>query len=507
MSATSAPAQTASTNGIQAAHQSNNASTTAKGTQSKPADLFSNLLGLLSATQDEPLTIGVASLLGDASSEGPDPEDLSGDPQAALTALGNPLADLIGWPGAVTNSGASSGGEVALTSRKAQPASTPAAGSLATSASTEESMAAGAESGLSLQGMSMLAEPVAADPRLVPDIKSPATPAQGAPLPNPAGTSASKTAADSDAVSVRYGDSATPKTDAETSSPVRGSDYMVARPANWRSTTTLATAAATVGHQGTASTQTAALQSTAAQQSQSVAVQRNAMADPALPQPRNTMTPNERFSGSGSGNAAAEAVAPGWAAVGTQGQAAQGETHSSGGGREPSPLAGISLPETVDTETPEEAFSLDAALSAEEELDGTTFLSPNQLRHANVRVGEGTDEAIDIRLSLEGEAVNVDFRTDNAEVRAGLQHNAGATLSELMQRGGVQLGGVSVGAQSQQPQGQSGQADSAAPRVGASSGRHLSGTRGDEDTASLENRPRAAAARRSDGGPGLDIFA
>ena len=499
MTATSAPAQTASTNGNQAARQSTGSSTSAKDTQGKPADLFSNLLGLLSATQDEPLTIGGAS------SEVADPEDLSDDPQAALTALGNPLADLIGWPGAIVNAGASNAGEAALTSNKAQPASTTVANSLATAESTEGGMAAGAESDLSLTGMSLLAEPTAADPGLVPDIKSPATPAQGTPLPNPAGTSASKTAADSDAVSVRYGDSATPKTDAETSSPARGSDYMVARPANWRSTTTLATAAATVGHQGTASTQTAALQSAAAQQSQSVAVQRNAMADPALPQPRNTMTPNERFSGSG--NAAAEAVAPGWATVGTQGQAAQGETHSSGGGREPSPLAGTSLPETVDTETPEEAFSLDAALSAEEELDGTTFLSPNQLRHANVRVGEGTDEAIDIRLSLEGDAVNVDFRTDNAEVRAGLQHNAGASLSELMQRGGVQLGGVSVGTQSQQSQGQSGQADSAPPRVGASSGRNLSGTRGDEDTARMENRPRAAAARRSDGGPGLDIFA
>ena len=514
--ATSTSAQAAPTNG----NQASGSAATSKSAQRNPADLFSNLLGLLSATLDEPLSIGGASPLGDASADGTDPEDpnnlLSGDPQAGLTALGsagaNPLADLIGWPGAAAAAAAaaaSSAGESARAADKAPSATTPAgaAATAATSAPTDMSTSAGTESGLSLQGMTLLAQPTAAEPGLVPDLKTPptTTPAaspQGNSLSNAAVMSASKATADSDAVSVRYGDTPTPKTDTETSIPVRNGDYMAARPANWRSTTTLANAGASASLPGTAATQTAAIQNAAVQQSQSVAVQRNPMADPSLPQPRNTTAPNERFGSS----TAAEAVAADWIAVGTQGQATKGETHSSGGGREEPLLAGSSLPEATDAEAPEEVFSLDAALSAEEELDGTAFLSPNQLRHASVRVGEGTDEAIDIRLSLEGDAVNVDFRTDNAEVRAGLQHHAGASLSDLMQRGGIQLGGVSVGAQSQQQRGQSGQADSAPSRVGASSGRSIPGTRGDETTGP-ETRPRAPAARRSDGGPGLDIFA
>jgi flagellar hook-length control protein FliK len=511
--ATSTAAQSAPTNG----NQATGSAAASKTAQRKPADLFSNLLGLLSATRDEPLTIGGASPLGDASADGTDPEDpnslLSGDPQGGLTALGNaganPLADLIGWPGAAATAAAaaaSSAGEIARAADRAPSASTSAA-TAATSAPIDMSASADGELGHSLQGMTLLAQPTAAEPGLVPDSKTPPTTTptaspQGNPLSSAAGVTAPKASADSDAASVRYGDTPTPKTDTNASIPVRNGDYMAARPANWRSTTTLATTSASTSSPSSASTLTAALQNAAVQQSQSIAVQRSAMADPSLPQPRNTMAPNERFSSS----TGAEAVTADWIGVGAQGQAAKGETHSSGGGREDSLLAGNSLPEAMDAEAPEEVFSLDEALSTEEALDSTAFLSPNQLRHANVRVGEGTDEAIDIRLSLEGDAVNVDFRTDNAEVRAGLQHNAGASLSDLMQRGGIQLGGVSVGAQSQQSRGQSGHADSAPSRVGASSGRSLSGTRGD-DTPGLETRPRAPASPRSDGGPGLDIFA
>jgi hypothetical protein len=163
---------------------------------------------------------------------------------------------------------------------------------------------------------------------------------------------------------------------------------------------------------------------------------------------------------------------------------------------------GAAQPEPGDLDAPEEAFSLDAALAAEEELEGTEFMNPQQLRNASVRIGEGTDEALDIRLSLEGDAVNVDFRTDNAEVRAGLQHNAGTSLNDLMQRGGVQLGGVSIGGQSQQPGGQSGNPESDTPRVGGASLRKpLAEGQGGE----AGGRP--PAARRGDGGPALDVFA
>ena len=301
---------------------------------------------------------------------------------------------------------------------------------------------------------------------------------------------------------MRYSEATAPAPDAETSSLARNNDHVAARPANWRGTTTLATAGTSAGLPGNASTQTAALQNAAVLKSQSVAVQRNPMAETSLPLPRNTFAPNERVV---EGNLADAATAD-WAAVGAHGEPAKGQSHASGGGREDPLLAGTAPPEAADAEAPEEAFSLDAALAAEEELDGTAFLSPNQLRQANVRVGEGTDEAIDIRLSLEGEAVNVEFRTDNAEVRAGLQHNAGASLSDLMQRGGIQLGGVSVGGQSPQSRGQSGQGESAPPRVGPAGGRSQPRARVDE-TAGPQTRAHMPAARRSDGGPALDIFA
>ncbi|MEZ5704100.1 MAG: flagellar hook-length control protein FliK [Burkholderiaceae bacterium] len=227
------------------------------------------------------------------------------------------------------------------------------------------------------------------------------------------------------------------------------------------------------------------------------------MADPLQAASRPIGPSGERFGDTGSVQAtAAELIAPG-----PSGHSSKGHAGGSGGGeRDAAVLAGPTAAGASDPEAAEEAFSLDAALASEEELDGQAFLSPNQLRHANVRVGEGTDEAIDIRLSLEGDAVNVDFRTDNADVRAGLQSNAGDALSDLMQRGGVQLGGVSVGAQSQQPGGQPGNPSGAPTRVGAANGRSATSANATH-TPGDELRPRNPTTRRSDGGPSLDLFA
>jgi len=69
------------------------------------------------------------------------------------------------------------------------------------------------------------------------------------------------------------------------------------------------------------------------------------------------------------------------------------------------------------------------------------------LRQASLRVGQGSDEAIDIELSLRGQEVNVEFRTDNADARSTLQASAGQTLADMLQRSGMQLAGLSVGGQ------------------------------------------------------------
>lgn len=129
----------------------------------------------------------------------------------------------------------------------------------------------------------------------------------------------------------------------------------------------------------------------------------------------------------------------------------------------------------------------------EQELRSWT---PGGLRQASLRVGQDGEEAIDIELSLRGQEVNIDFRTDNAEARTSLQASAGQTLSDLLQRSGMQLAGLSVGGQAvpdRQPQGQ---ASAPARRPDASPA--VPGVA--DAAAALPRRPAA------DGRSSLDLF-
>ncbi|QHE88102.1 flagellar hook-length control protein FliK [Hydrogenophaga sp. BPS33] len=86
--------------------------------------------------------------------------------------------------------------------------------------------------------------------------------------------------------------------------------------------------------------------------------------------------------------------------------------------------------------------------AAEAETSTVSHWGTQHLRHASLRVGgEGSADAIDIQLQLQGQEVQVNFQTDNAEARAQLRESAGESLADLMQRGGIQLGSVSVGSQ------------------------------------------------------------
>lgn len=129
----------------------------------------------------------------------------------------------------------------------------------------------------------------------------------------------------------------------------------------------------------------------------------------------------------------------------------------------------------------------------EQELRSWT---PGSLRQASLRVGQDGEEAIDIELSLRGQEVNIDFRTDNADARSSLQASAGQTLSDLLQRSGMQLAGLSVGGQSvpdRQPQGQQ-----PAPSRRPESSRTVAGT---PDAAAALPRPAASGGKSS-----LDLF-
>lgn len=140
-----------------------------------------------------------------------------------------------------------------------------------------------------------------------------------------------------------------------------------------------------------------------------------------------------------------------------------------------------------------------AAQAAEAEARQISHWGTQTLRHASLRVGQEGEDAIDIRLSLAGQEVQVDFRTDSAEARASLQQHANESLAELLQRSGIQLGGVSVGAQ-----GQGAAADAGTSERGRSQSRpaRVAGTMPAADSPP----PPATVRPRADGSRPLDVF-
>ncbi|WP_300653626.1 flagellar hook-length control protein FliK [Hydrogenophaga sp.] len=128
-----------------------------------------------------------------------------------------------------------------------------------------------------------------------------------------------------------------------------------------------------------------------------------------------------------------------------------------------------------------------------------THWGTQHLRHASLRVdGESGEQAIDIQLSMQGQEVQVAFKTDSAEARASLRENAGESLADLLGKSGIQLGGVSVGSQ-----GQPGSR-------GDDGGARQNGVRGVASVAreslAPSNRP-VQPAPRADGSQPLDVFA
>lgn len=136
--------------------------------------------------------------------------------------------------------------------------------------------------------------------------------------------------------------------------------------------------------------------------------------------------------------------------------------------------------------------------STDAEAPTVSHWGTQHLRHASLRVGgESGSDAIDIQLAVKGQEVQVAFQTDNAEARATLRESAGASLADLMQRSGIQLGGVSVGSQGAS-QGDGGHS----PRPAGLSTEALGRT-----ARAAEPASRPAAAPRADGSRPLDVFA
>ena len=128
-----------------------------------------------------------------------------------------------------------------------------------------------------------------------------------------------------------------------------------------------------------------------------------------------------------------------------------------------------------------------------------THWGTQHLRHASLRVGgEAGEQAIDIQLSMQGQEVQVEFKTDSAEARASLRENAGDSLAELLGKSGIQLGGVSVGSQGQPGS----RGDDGAVRQGG-----VRGVASANQTASSAAQRPASTAPRADGSQPLDVFA
>lgn len=214
---------------------------------------------------------------------------------------------------------------------------------------------------------------------------------------------------------------------------------------------------------------------------------------------RSTVAMHERLGQAGTSLAAAPASANEGSALNTTGLRPAGAP----GAEAPASAAGAAIADLLDSGSQPDALSAEDAAQelaqpdplADPEAEQISHWSAQNLRHASLRVGKGGEDAIDIQLTMSGQEVRVDFRTDNAEARASLQQGADASLGELLQRSGIQLGDVSVGAQGQRQ-------DSAERRSPAPAS-----LRQQAETAAEPLASPAISRPRADGSQPLDVFA
>ncbi|PKO31510.1 MAG: hypothetical protein CVU36_06020 [Betaproteobacteria bacterium HGW-Betaproteobacteria-9] len=421
--------------------------------------LFASLLGLLGATRDLP--VDGAGLGADdppalgRKTLGQGSDELCEDPALALLpdASDNPLAALLAWPGA----------PVAMDAAAELPGANPAGTSTATSAGNESLTGQASQALATNTEGATGATPLPADMTVLDQPTEPDAQTLAALSRGNAGAEALRNA------------QGQPATDATRNASGKGA----AHPAAWHSTTAIGNAAA----QSVSTTR------------QAFNVSVTGHTDSLAAQVRSTVTLDERFNAA----AATAPLAAGAAGAGLVSAAMPGADAGSG---QPGQSGEQASPELAELHLEEADASAPFETLAEEDAAGLGAWNPQNLRQASLRVGEGSEEAIDIRLSLAGEELNVDFRSDNAETRASLQQSASAQLSDLLQRSGIQLGGVSVGAQ-QQGQGQPGQPGEPGSQAGTRGARAPAAS----DTAAASSVQAPAQPRpRSDGSQPLDMF-
>jgi flagellar hook-length control protein FliK len=455
---------TASGQATQAAGRAGAQGAKKPGGQETGADLFANLLSLLSATNDPlPVADGLPAELVPDTTDTPAAESGEADLEAlmAWAALPSASAPATGTPGAVA-----SGADPAP---RGLPATAPGA-ELPAQATAPDRAPADA-----LQGLQVLDQPEALDEQTLARLSA-----------NAATDPQATTAATPGAGTPATGNGNPPTALAAPAAPASA-----ARPGAWRSTAQMAGTSALQQWHHT--------QAQAAPMADRVAVRVDA--GPALPL-RSTIALDQRFAQTTSDEAAADtplATAPLQGPVIAAGGAdpAGQSGHGTGGEAgadtdEPSGTRDDLRADSQD-ETYEDALA-EADAQAEERLD--SFASPH-LRQASLRIGEDGENAIDVRLSLSGQELDLSFRTDSAEARAELRQHAEGTLADLLQRGGIQLGDVSVSDQGGQ-HGRDGAAAQSSSRPGTPSAR--------TDTATAAAATPTPPRPRSDGSRPLDLF-
>lgn len=383
------------------------------GAESSP-DLFANLLSLVGDTRSAPAP--ESSLLQ------ADQEPASDAPAGLDPAAGNPLTDLLGWSARSGLAGAPGRATDGAAVQEADALRQPGPGTgLATAAAAQ----GGGSRGIDVDRLGM--KPAEPGDNLEAFV-----------LPDTTATAAETASA---AATV----SAPPSRHGGPAAQAAGSGLQRVQGAStvWRRASPAGTAAAP-GLDSSAPESTRALQHAFSAQL------------------RSTVALDERYGHSRAGETASSpaSLAPGNAgpAAGLAGGLSGGlsGTHpSSTEATGPSGLIG-SAESAAAPETGREGAASEATLapdaSAEPQAETVSHWSTQNLRHASLRVGQPGEDAIDIQLSLSGQEVRVDFRTDSAEARASLQHSANASLGDLLQGSGIQLGGVSVGSQGQPSQ-------------------------------------------------------
>jgi len=126
-------------------------------------------------------------------------------------------------------------------------------------------------------------------------------------------------------------------------------------------------------------------------------------------------------------------------------------------GQSPTGLGGESL---GGTELAERAPAAEEAASAAEQwrdqwaeaMDQmgqqvSYWVSQGGVRQATLRVGNGWQQAMDVKLSMKNGQAHIEFQTDHEAARSAIADGGTEVLRELLAQSGIDLGQVSIGAQ------------------------------------------------------------